>query len=76
MYASGHTTHTVKDTITHTRARARARTHTATLSARLSIMLCCRSKKLGQFKTIKNAGGCAQKCSQTAGCTYWIVHNT
>ena len=33
-----------------------------------------RSNTLGPtFKNIKNAAGCAAKCSATKGCTYWLV---
>ena len=34
-----------------------------------------KKKNLGAFKSIKNDGGCAQKCAATAGCAYWVVHN-
>ena len=33
-----------------------------------------RTDKLAEHKTIKNAGGCAQSCSETPGCRYWLVH--
>merc|ERR1711972_393796 len=34
-----------------------------------------RNGKLGTFKNIRSAGGCAQKCQETTRCAYWLVHN-
>lgn len=34
-----------------------------------------KKNNLGSFRNIKNAGGCAQKCEATPGCSYWLVNN-
>ena len=35
-----------------------------------------RSTPWKPIKGIRNAGGCAQTCASTEGCTYWLVHKT